>query len=132
MTTRREFIKTAAAGIGAATLGTSGVTQAGAPASGSQLMPRGLTLLSMLQSDGSETLGVKLPSGILDFARASKALKIDAPITLDSLLETGNSASLDQLISAAKEKKEFLKEEASIKFGRLFTDPGKIVCLGLN
>jgi 2-keto-4-pentenoate hydratase/2-oxohepta-3-ene-1,7-dioic acid hydratase in catechol pathway len=132
MTTRREFIKTAAAGIGAATLGTSGVTQAGAPASGSQLMPRGLTLLSMLQSDGSETLGVKLPNGILDVAQASKALKIDAPITLDSLLETGNSASLDQLISAAKEKKEFLKEEASIKFGRLFTDPGKIVCVGLN
>jgi 2-keto-4-pentenoate hydratase/2-oxohepta-3-ene-1,7-dioic acid hydratase in catechol pathway len=86
----------------------------------------------MVQGDGSETLGVKLPNGILDIAQAAKTLKIDAPVTLEDLLGSGNAAALDQLISTAKDRKEFFKDEASIKFGRLFTDPGKIVCVGLN
>lgn len=133
MTTRREFIKTAAAGVGAATLGSAGGAKAATgPSAGLQQVPRGLTLLSMVQADGSETLGVKLPNGVLDVAQAGKALKIDAPVTLEALLATGNAASLEQLISTAKDRKEFLKDEASIKFGRLFTDPGKIVCVGLN
>jgi 2-keto-4-pentenoate hydratase/2-oxohepta-3-ene-1,7-dioic acid hydratase in catechol pathway len=132
MTTRRDFIKTAAAGVGAATLGTAGTAQAATPGSGKQQMPRGLTLLSMTQADGSETLGVKLSNGVLDVASAGKALKIDAPLTLESLLASGNAAALEQLIDAAKDRREFLKDEASIKFGRLFTDPGKIVCVGLN
>jgi 2-keto-4-pentenoate hydratase/2-oxohepta-3-ene-1,7-dioic acid hydratase in catechol pathway len=136
MTTRRDFIKSAAAGVGAATLGTAGATQAAGPntgsSAGSHQMPRGLTLLSMVQGDGSETLGVKLPNGILDIAQAAKTLKIDAPVTLEDLLGSGNAAALDQLISTAKDRKEFFKDEASIKFGRLFTDPGKIVCVGLN
>jgi 2-keto-4-pentenoate hydratase/2-oxohepta-3-ene-1,7-dioic acid hydratase in catechol pathway len=132
MTTRRDFIKTAAAGVGAATLGTASTAQAASPSAGPHQMPRGLTLLSIEQADGSETLGVKLPNGILDVAQAGKALKIDAPLALDRLLTSGNAASLEQLISAAKDKQEFLKDEASLKFGRLFTNPGKIVCVGLN
>src|SRR3569832_895558 len=125
MTTRRDFIKTAAAGVGAATLGTASTAQAASPSAGPHQMPRGLTLLSIEQADGSETLGVKLPNGILDVAQAGKALKIDAPLALDRLLTSGNAASLEQLISAAKDKQEFLKDEASLKFGRLFTNPGK-------
>jgi 2-keto-4-pentenoate hydratase/2-oxohepta-3-ene-1,7-dioic acid hydratase in catechol pathway len=125
-------MKTAAAGVGAATLGTAGGAEAAAPNSGPRQMPRGLTLLSMLQADGNETLGVKLSNGVLDVASAGKALKIDAPLTLEALLASGNAASLEQLISAAKDRREFLKDEASIKFGRLFTNPGKIVCVGLN
>jgi 2-keto-4-pentenoate hydratase/2-oxohepta-3-ene-1,7-dioic acid hydratase in catechol pathway len=132
MTTRRDFMKTAAAGVGAATLGTAGGAEAAAPNSGPRQMPRGLTLLSMLQADGNETLGVKLSNGVLDVASAGKALKIDTPLTLEALLASGNAASLEQLISAAKDRREFLKDEASIKFGRLFTNPGKIVCVGLN
>ncbi|MGJ4939717.1 fumarylacetoacetate hydrolase family protein [Bradyrhizobium sp. HKCCYLS1011] len=131
MTTRRDFIKTAAAGVGAATLGTTGAATAAAPAAAPQQMPRGLTLLSMVQADGSETLGVKLPNGILDVAAAGKALNMAAPATLDALLVSG-SAQLDQLIAAARDRKEFVKDESSIKFGRLFTDPAKIVCVGLN
>jgi 2-keto-4-pentenoate hydratase/2-oxohepta-3-ene-1,7-dioic acid hydratase in catechol pathway len=132
MTTRRDFMKTAAAGVGAATLGTAGAVEAAAPSSGPRQMPRGLTLLSMVQADGSETLGVKLANGVLDVASAGKALKIDAPLTLEMLLASGNAASLEQLMSAAKDRHEFLRDEASIKFGRLFTNPGKIVCVGLN
>jgi 2-keto-4-pentenoate hydratase/2-oxohepta-3-ene-1,7-dioic acid hydratase in catechol pathway len=95
-------------------------------------MPRGLTLLSMVQPDGNETLGVKLPNGILDVAKAGSALKIDAPATLEALLVSGTAGALDQLLKTAKDRKEFLLDETGIKFGRLFTKPGKIVCVGLN
>jgi 2-keto-4-pentenoate hydratase/2-oxohepta-3-ene-1,7-dioic acid hydratase in catechol pathway len=133
MTTRRDFIKTTViAGIGGVALGHAGVAEAASANPGPHQMPRGLTLLTMVQPDGSETLGVKLPNGILDVAVAGKALKMDAPPTLEDLLASGNAPALQQLIDAAKDKKEFLKDEATIKFGRLFTNPGKIVCVGLN
>ncbi|OAF06057.1 5-oxopent-3-ene-1,2,5-tricarboxylate decarboxylase [Bradyrhizobium centrolobii] len=133
MTTRRDFVKTAvAAGIGGAAFTQTDIAQAAAQSSAPKEMPRGLTLLSIQQTDGSETLGVKLANGILDVAPAKKALNMDAPTTLEDLLANGNAAALQQLISAAKDKPEFLKEESKIKFGRLFTDPGKIVCVGLN
>jgi 2-keto-4-pentenoate hydratase/2-oxohepta-3-ene-1,7-dioic acid hydratase in catechol pathway len=132
MTTRRDFIKTAAA----ATVGTAALAQAedakAATSTGPRQMPRGLTLLAMVQPGGAETLGVKLPNGILDVAKAGTALKMDAPATLEDLLASGTAGALDQLIKAAADRKEFLRDEAGIKFGRLFTKPGKIVCVGLN
>jgi 2-keto-4-pentenoate hydratase/2-oxohepta-3-ene-1,7-dioic acid hydratase in catechol pathway len=133
MTTRRNFIKTAAA----ATVGTTALvqaegTKAAATSSGPRQMPRGLTLLSMVQPDGAETLGVKLPNGILDVAKAGNMLKIDAPTTLEDLLASGGAGILDQLVEAARDRKEVLLEEAGIKFGRLFTKPSKIICVGLN
>lgn len=132
MTTRRDFIRTAAAGVGAATLGTTGAASTAAAAPAARQMPRGLTLLAMTQADGNETLGVKLPNGILDVAGAAKALNMNAPLTLETLLADGTAPALEQLVAAAKDRKEFFKDEASIKFGRLFTNPAKIVCVGLN
>jgi 2-keto-4-pentenoate hydratase/2-oxohepta-3-ene-1,7-dioic acid hydratase in catechol pathway len=138
MTTRRDFITTAvvAGAAGAAILAqTEGTAQAqGAkPAvAGPGQMPRGLTLLAMVQPDGAETLGVKLPAGILDVVKASAALKMDAPATLEILLTSGSADALDKLIAAAKDRPEFLVDEVKIKFGRMFTKPGKIVCVGLN
>ncbi len=135
MTTRRNFIKAAA--VTAA--GTAVLAQADGPAlagplpvSGPRQMPRGLTLLSMVQPDGAETLGVKLPGGILDVAKASSALKMDTPTTLEAVLSSGRADALDQLIAAAGGHREFLHDETRIKFGRMFTKPGKIVCVGLN
>ncbi|SHN73414.1 fumarylacetoacetate hydrolase family protein [Bradyrhizobium erythrophlei] len=132
MTTRRDFIKTAVA----ATVGTSAFGQATQaktdPATGPKQLPRGLTLLSIAKAGGAETLGVKLPSGILDVADAREALKINAPTTLEDLLASGNAGALEQLIAAGKDRREFLRDEVNIKFGRLFTKPGKIVCVGLN
>jgi 2-keto-4-pentenoate hydratase/2-oxohepta-3-ene-1,7-dioic acid hydratase in catechol pathway len=134
MTTRRDFIKaTAAATVGGTVLAQSAdTTAAAAPYAGPRQMPRGVTLLSMVQPDGAEMLGVKLPGGVLDVVKAAGVLKIDAPATLEELLVSGNAAALDQLIKAAADRKEFVVAEASIKFGRLFTRPGKIVCVGLN
>jgi len=137
MTTRRDFIKTAVvAGAGAAALGSVTGAQAAAPVSAAPAdphkLPRNVTLLTMRQGDGRETLGVKLPGGVLDVAAASKALAIEVPLTLEALLASGRADALDRLIAAAKDNKQFVKDEASITFGRLFTEPGKIVCVGLN
>jgi len=133
MTTRRNFIKTAvAAGIGSSALAQADIAHAAAQDSVTNQMPRGLTLLSILQADGSETLGVKLSHGILDVASATKALGVVAPTTLEDLLLTRSAALLEQLVSEAKDKPEFIRNEDAIKFGRLFTNPGKIVCVGLN
>jgi 2-keto-4-pentenoate hydratase/2-oxohepta-3-ene-1,7-dioic acid hydratase in catechol pathway len=133
MNTRRDFIKSAAAAaVGTAALGQVGEVKADTANSGPKQLPRGLTLLSIAKADGAETLGVKLPSGILDVADAQDALKFDAPTTLEDLISTGRAGALEQLIAAGKDRKEFLRNEASIKFGRLITKPGKVVCVGLN
>jgi 2-keto-4-pentenoate hydratase/2-oxohepta-3-ene-1,7-dioic acid hydratase in catechol pathway len=133
MTTRRNFIKTAvAATVGSTALAQGGGAAAATKAAMPRQMPRGLTLLAMVQPDGAETLGVKLPGGVLDVAKAGAALKIDAPTTLEELLVSGQAGALEQLIAAAKDRKEFVRDEADIKFGRMITNPGKIVCVGLN
>jgi 2-keto-4-pentenoate hydratase/2-oxohepta-3-ene-1,7-dioic acid hydratase in catechol pathway len=133
MNTRRDFIKSAAAAaVGTAALGQAGEVKADTANSGPKQLPRGLTLVSIAKADGAETLGVKLPNGILDVADARDALKIDAPTTLEDLISTGRAGALEQLIAAGKDRKEFLRNEASIKFGRLITKPGKVVCVGLN
>ncbi len=133
MTTRRDFIRTAAAAaVGGAALGQAAEARAATASPGPRSLPRGLTLLSILKADGAETLGVKLPDGILDVVDARAALKIDGPATLEELLVSGNAGALEQLVSAGKDRKEFLRDEASLRFGRLFTKPGKIVCVGLN
>jgi 2-keto-4-pentenoate hydratase/2-oxohepta-3-ene-1,7-dioic acid hydratase in catechol pathway len=127
------LIKTAAAAtVGMAALAQAEGAKAAAPFSGPQQMPRGLTLLSMVQPDGAETLGVKLPNGVLDIAKAGNALKMDVPATLEDLIASGAASALDHLVKAAKDRQEFLRDEAGIKFGRLITKPGKIVCVGLN
>ena len=135
MTTRRDIIKTAAAvGIGGTALAQMDSAQAATARHGSSAgeMPRGLTLLSMRQADGRETLGVKLPHGILDVVAAKQALKIDAPTTLENLLHTGSADALNRLIDAAQGQSKLFRDESTIEFGRLFVNPGKIVCIGLN
>ena len=140
MTSRRSFLKTAGvvtAGLGAAS--TSASTEKMATAKkydGPHEMPTNVTLLSIQNADGSETLGVKLDHGaVLDVRKASLLLGIAAPVTLEELLRGGNARGLDKLVAAAKtspKAKAAKVNESDITFGRLFTNPGKIVCIGLN
>jgi 2-keto-4-pentenoate hydratase/2-oxohepta-3-ene-1,7-dioic acid hydratase in catechol pathway len=99
-------------------------------------MPVNVTLLSMRNADGSETLGVKLADdSVLDVRKARQQFDIAAPLTLDELLREGNASELDKLIEAAlapRTPKRAVVAESSITFGRLFSNPGKIVCIGLN
>jgi 2-keto-4-pentenoate hydratase/2-oxohepta-3-ene-1,7-dioic acid hydratase in catechol pathway len=135
MPTRRSFMKTA----GLTTVATASAVALGAPNeaaaqpyTGPHELPRGLTLLAMKQKDGAETLGVKTENGVLDVAKANAALKMNAPLTLEDLLASGNAPALTALIRAAATNKELFADESQITFGRLFTNPSKIVCVGLN
>lgn len=140
MSSRRNFLKAA----GAATAGiaaTSTVSAAGRQDttpkkySGPHEMPTKVTLLSMLNADGTETLGVRTAHGVIDVRKASKLLNIAAPITLDALLQEGNASGLNKLVASAQSSpkvKSAIVDESTITHGRLFSNPGKIVCIGLN
>jgi 2-keto-4-pentenoate hydratase/2-oxohepta-3-ene-1,7-dioic acid hydratase in catechol pathway len=142
---RRKFLAGAAAGASLA-----GVAAAAASAAASDTevglarrlkrspasneMPRGMTLLSIRSSNG-DTLGVKTDHGILDVRRASLALRLPVPLTLDALLQDGGAAEVAQLVAAARKSRHadsLYVDESTITHGRLFADPGKIVCIGLN
>jgi 2-keto-4-pentenoate hydratase/2-oxohepta-3-ene-1,7-dioic acid hydratase in catechol pathway len=79
-------------------------------------------------------MGVKTNAGVLDVSAATKLLGLTAPLTLEALLVNGGNAELKTLIETAlkADAKAAFLDESRIKFGRLFTRPGKIVCLGLN
>jgi 2-keto-4-pentenoate hydratase/2-oxohepta-3-ene-1,7-dioic acid hydratase in catechol pathway len=137
MTTRRTFLKT----TGAVTVGLSTATAcATTPAgmkekfAGPHEMPKKSTLLSIKNADGTETLGVKTEDGVIDVRKASALLGIAAPMTLEELLKQGNASGLAKLVAAVKSasNKPGVVSEASITHGRLFTNPSKIVCVGLN
>ena len=99
-------------------------------------MPTNVTLLCMRNPDGSETLGVKLDGDtVLDVRTARHLLAIAAPLTLEELLREGNARGLNELVAAAQSSRKAesaLVKESSLSFGKLFTSPGKIVCIGLN
>jgi len=137
MTTRRQFLGTTGAVAAGAAIGTSGsasAAQTPAKFKGNHEMPRNMTLLSIANKDGSETLGVKTDKGVIDVRAAAKLLGIAAPSTLEELLSEGNAAGLNKLVAASSQAKAkpAMLDESKITYGRLFTNPSKIVCVGLN
>ncbi len=149
MSGRRQFLKdTGALGIGLAAaaglaVGT-GAAAADAPRSGSDPATPGpdpragmlppVTLLSIRQPGGRETLGVRFDDGVMDVAKAAGLLGMTAPLTLEQLLRDGNWAQVEAVIAGTRSDNltQALAPESSITYGRLFTNPGKIVCVGLN
>jgi 2-keto-4-pentenoate hydratase/2-oxohepta-3-ene-1,7-dioic acid hydratase in catechol pathway len=137
MSSRRNFLKGAAAGVGAtATLASSLPAAAASSAADHRAivhkMPRGMKLVSMQNRDGSETLGVVTDKGVIDVRAAAAKLRMRAPMTLDQLLQEGDADGLEKLVARAKSSSFALLDESSIKHGRLFARPGKIICVGLN
>jgi 2-keto-4-pentenoate hydratase/2-oxohepta-3-ene-1,7-dioic acid hydratase in catechol pathway len=141
MTSRRTFLKAAGAiSAGAAASASSAAPQKSGESaahrySGPHELPSNVTLLAMKNSDGTETLGVKTDAGVIDVRKASKLMNIVAPITLEELLKEGNASGLNKLIAAAKSSpkaKPALIDEAKVTHGKLFSNCGKIVCIGLN
>jgi 2-keto-4-pentenoate hydratase/2-oxohepta-3-ene-1,7-dioic acid hydratase in catechol pathway len=130
MTSRRIFLS----GAGLLAAGTA-LPETLAKYQGPREMPTGLTLLSMRNADGSETLGIRTADGIIDVRRAAALLHIGAPLTLDELLQQGNASGLTRLARAVQgsaHAKALMLAESSITYGRLFRHPGKIICIGLN
>ena len=139
MITRRTFLAASTAVGAGVALGIPGQADARQEIhhkkySGPHEMPRGLTLLSIANADGTETLGIKTASGIVDVRKASRLLGIPAPLTMEELLRDGNAAGLARIAAASgsARAKPALLDEAAVRYGRLFTNPGKIVCVGLN
>ena len=137
MTSRRSFLKNAAAMAGgvAVVSTASNVSAAAKKYSGPHQMPTKVTLLSIHNTDGTETLGAKTPSGVVDVRKASALLGIAAPLTLEELLKEGNAGGLNKLVASVQSSaraKSAMLDESTITYGRLVTNPGKIVCIGLN
>jgi 2-keto-4-pentenoate hydratase/2-oxohepta-3-ene-1,7-dioic acid hydratase in catechol pathway len=138
---RREFLTGAAGASLAAAAASATAADTGAVpaqrrkrATASTELPRGMMLLAIRSAYG-DTLGVKTEHGVLDVRRASLALHLPAPLTLDDLLQDGGAPELAQLVVAAQKSRHadsLYVDEATITHGRLFAEPGKIVCIGLN
>ncbi len=92
---------------------------------------RGMTLTT-LRDGAVDHVGVRTPHGIVDIARAAKALGLASPpLTLDDVVAgRGNVAALPMLV--AKASGDAVRSEASVQFGPLVGSPPKIVCVGLN
>jgi 2-keto-4-pentenoate hydratase/2-oxohepta-3-ene-1,7-dioic acid hydratase in catechol pathway len=133
---RRTVLKGAGAIAAVAATGklTGARAQSGATQPHERGMARGLTLLTM-RVEGEYRLGVKTVKGILDVPEATKQLKLQAPATMDDLLQHEEGPSLNALVDAALKsraaQKAFIAEE-TIEYGPVVTRPEKIVCIGLN
>jgi 2-keto-4-pentenoate hydratase/2-oxohepta-3-ene-1,7-dioic acid hydratase in catechol pathway len=137
MPSRRNFLK----GVGAASAGLTAAsisTVANAAESqntryaGPHRMPAGVKLLSIRNSDGSETLGVVTHKGVIDVRAAAAKFGISAPLTLDDLLQEGNADGLNTVIAQARSSGMAMLDESKITYGQLFVHPPKIMCVGLN
>ena len=136
MTGRRQFLMdTGALGLGmagVAPLVAAAETPRAADAPASALPA--VTLLSLRHPGGRETLGVRFDDGVLDVAKAAGLLGLTAPLTLEQMLREGNWPQVEAVIASTRSANlsQTLTPESSITYGRLFTNPGKIVCIGLN
>jgi len=140
MITRRTLIRSAGAGAASAAFAKGSGAQAEEKAarvkySGPFEMPRSLTLLAIANDDGTETLGIKSGESVIDVRTASQLFGMPAALTLEQLLREGSAGELTKLAEAANssaQAKAAIVPESSITYGRLFTNPGKIICIGLN
>lgn len=137
---RRKFLKSSAAGIAAGGLLSSGAQDAfaqakNAPPQAPKLeTPKGLTL-AMLQTPAGFSLGVRAEKGdIIDVGAAERALKLGAPLSTDQIISGDYDAkALKSAIDKAKAAgRKFLVAEKDAKFAPCVTEPGKILCVGLN
>jgi len=138
---RRNFLK-GAGSLGLISAATAtGVAQAGAAvqggtadAGGPAELPSNMVLLAIQTAHG-ETLGVKTGRGVLDVRLAAEILHMRVPLTLDDLLQKGGFPALRVLVNSAENSgaaRRAYVDEATVRHGRLFRNPGKIVCIGLN
>ena len=82
-------------------------------------------------------LGLKTEKGVIDVKKASKALKVDVPVTPEGCLALGLDAlpALEALVAKAASKADgakWLLDESALTLGPCVTAPEKILCVGLN
>ncbi|OXM15487.1 fumarylacetoacetate hydrolase family protein [Paenibacillus herberti] len=81
-------------------------------------------------------LGVSTEKGVLDVAAAAAAQGLEGslPLNIHAAIEGGASAlsALRSLAEHAEGTLELWQEEDSLQLGPCVTNPGKIICVGLN
>lgn len=132
-TDRRDFLKTGAAGIAAASAATLAPCAAAAQAAPFDFeMPRNMTLLNMRGASGPR-LGIKMQRGILDVAVAAAMYNLPAPVDTDDLIQNGKGGLLTRLVAAAANGPTTLYlNEAGVQHAPLLTRPEKIIMMGFN
>lgn len=85
-----------------------------------------------LRDDGVDHIGIRTPHGIIDVARAARALAMeDVPLTVDDMLQGRGRASTIARIAQHAPQSAY-RDESGVQFGPLVSAPRKIVCVGLN
>lgn len=95
--------------------------------------------MKLLQFQGGDglKLGVKTENGIVDIAAAGEALNIDVPSSLIEVIELGQPAldsvqSLLDAVAKSDSAASWTADEMGVHYGPAVSDPGKILCIGLN
>jgi 2-keto-4-pentenoate hydratase/2-oxohepta-3-ene-1,7-dioic acid hydratase in catechol pathway len=91
-----------------------------------------MRLLTFKEGNGLR-LGLRTASGVVDVAKAGKALGVRVPGTVEEAI-AGGSAALTELAgkAAGAGSADWLLDEARLELGPCVPNPGKIICIGLN
>jgi 2-keto-4-pentenoate hydratase/2-oxohepta-3-ene-1,7-dioic acid hydratase in catechol pathway len=82
------------------------------------------------KADGGLKSGIATGKGVIDVAAAGLALGVDAPIAVADLAD--GTGKLQSLVDKVKGDESWLHDEAGLTLGPCVSNPGKIVCIGLN
>jgi 2-keto-4-pentenoate hydratase/2-oxohepta-3-ene-1,7-dioic acid hydratase in catechol pathway len=94
-----------------------------------------MKLLNYRVEDGLR-VGISTPNGVVDVTTAGVALDISFPLTMEGIV-AGGDVLLDQLDDVAQQaalevNASWLLRESDLAIGPVLTNPGKIICVGLN
>lgn len=91
-------------------------------------------ILITFESDRGLLLGIVQHEQVIDVQAAVEALGVDAPVSMQALLEQSDSglAALERLAEQASENQALLRPLSGLIPGPAAPDPGKIICVGLN
>src|ERR1051325_863285 len=89
---------------------------------------------AMLQTPLGPALGVRADKDIIDVGSAKRALKLGAPVSTGEVISGDYDAkALKPIIDKPKAAgRKYLVAEKDAKFAPCVTEPGKIICVGLN
>ena len=133
MNSRRDFLKQAGVvGVGMGFAMAAIDASADLPHKGKHAMLNNTKLLSIKHADGSESLGAVVDGGVIDLRATAKELGLQTSSTVDELLRSGDADGVARIVAGAKVSGVPLLAESAIVHGRLFANPGKIICVGLN
>jgi len=90
--------------------------------------------LAMLQTPVGPSLGVRADKDIIDVGAAERTFKLGAPVSTDQIIsgdydDKALKATVDKAKAAGR---KYLVAEKDAKFAPCVTEPGKILCVGLN